>query len=113
MLILRIWSFGSLDRSGRDHEGPAALLARQLNERSYPASCQVKWHQQGHRLAYIPAFRRHVAEGRWGGCQDRPRAPRHAKRRITLDVARRKGKGLHTGQCWTEAVHDAVGSPHF
>ena len=37
----------------------------------YPASCQGKWHQQEHRLAYIPAFFRHAAEGKRRGCQNR------------------------------------------
>jgi hypothetical protein len=47
------------------------VLAGQPNEASYTASCQGKWHQQEHRLAYIPAFLRHVAEGKRRGCQNR------------------------------------------
>ena len=55
------------------NEGQAALVG-QFNEASYTASCQGKWHQQEHRLAYIPAFLRHVAEGQRRGCQNRPGA---------------------------------------
>jgi integrase len=45
-----------------------------------------KWHQQEHRLAYIPAFLWYFAEGERRGCQKVQELLRHANSRITLDV---------------------------
>ena len=58
--------FASETMKGKQPYWPDNLMKRHIQ-----ASCEGKWHSQEHRLAYFPAFLRHIAEGERRGCQNR------------------------------------------
>ena len=79
------WVFASPTMKGTQPYWPDNLMKRHIK----PAA-KASWHPQEHRLAHLPPFLRHTAEGQRGRCEDRPGAFTARKQQ---DHARR----LHAG----------------
>ncbi len=77
------------------HEGQAALLAGQSHEAVHQAGYTESRHHQEHRLAHLPPFLRHAAEGEWGRRENRTGS---LEAREQQDHARRVHAGRELGQ---------------
>jgi integrase len=79
-----------------DHEGEAALLAGQLDEAVHPACRKSGRHSQTNRLAHLPPYLRHSAQGERGRCEDRPGA-------LTAREQPHHAGGLHASRDFEQA----------